>query len=63
MKSDKTPSIIYAGLQSLIKKLDNCKNNPEKSSKTRIGEYIPGVHSMSAIGAFDALYFSERICS
>ena len=55
MKSDKTPIIIYAGLQSLIKKLDNCKNNPEKSSKTRIGEHIPGGHSMSAIGAFDKI--------
>ena len=41
MKSDKTPCIIYADLKSLIKKIDNCKNNPEKSSATKMGEHIP----------------------
>ena len=30
-KSDKTPFIIYADLESLIKKIDKCKDNPEKS--------------------------------
>ena len=38
MKSDKTPCIIYADLESLIKKIDNCKNNPEKSSATKTDE-------------------------
>ena len=32
MKPDKTPYIIYADFESLIKKIDNCKNNTEKSS-------------------------------
>ena len=40
-KFDKTPSIIYADLESLIKKLDVCKNNLEKSSATNVGEHIP----------------------
>ena len=31
------PYIIYADLDSLIKKLDGCANNPEKPSKTNIG--------------------------
>ena len=30
----------------LNKKIDRCKNNPEKSSTTKIGENIPsGVHN------------------
>ena len=31
MKSNKTPCIIYADLESMTKETDNCKNNPEKS--------------------------------
>ena len=30
-KSDKGTFIIYADLESLIEKIDVCKNNPEKS--------------------------------
>ena len=41
MKSDKMPYIIYADLESLIKKIGRCANNPEKSSGTKIGEFIP----------------------
>ena len=40
MKSDKVPSIIYAGIESLIKKIDGCTNNPEKSLATNLGEHI-----------------------
>ena len=31
-QSDKTPSIIHADLESLIKRIDRCKNNSEKLS-------------------------------
>ena len=31
MKSDKMPYIIYADIESLIKKIDRCANNPENS--------------------------------
>ena len=30
VKFDKTPAIIYVDLESLIKKVDGLKNNPEK---------------------------------
>ena len=38
--SDKTPSIIYADLNSVIKKVDECKNNLGKSSITKVGESV-----------------------
>ena len=31
------PYIIYADIESLIKKIDGCENNSEKSSATKIG--------------------------
>ena len=37
LKSDKTLSIIYADLESLIKRIDRCKDNSEKSSTTKVG--------------------------
>ena len=39
MKSDKMPHKIHASTESLIKKIDNCKNNPETT--TKLGNYIP----------------------
>ena len=53
MKSDKMPYIIYADIESLIKKLDGYASNPENSSATYIGEHIPCGYSMSTIWAFD----------
>ena len=35
MKSDKIAYIIYADIESLIRKIDGCANNPEKSSTTK----------------------------
>ena len=40
MKLDKMPYIIYADIESSIKKIDGCANNPGKSSTTKIGEHI-----------------------
>ena len=48
-KSDQTPSTVYTYLESLIKKLDEYKNNPEKFSTTKVGEHIPYGYSMSTI--------------
>ena len=53
MRSDKMPYIIYADIESLIRKIDRCANNPEKFSTTKIGEHIPCGYSMSAIWGFD----------
>ena len=53
MKSDKMPYIIYADIEFLIQKIDNCKNNPEKSSTAKVGEHIPCGYSMLTIWTFD----------
>ena len=46
---DKIPSIIYADLESLIKRIDGCKKDSEKSSTTKVGEHIPCYYSISTI--------------
>ena len=48
-KFDKTSFIIYGNLESLIEKIDGCKNNPEKSTTTKLNEHIPSDSSMSTI--------------
>ena len=55
MKLDKMPYIIYADIESLIRKIDGCANNPENSSTTKIGEHIPCGYSMSTIWEFDLI--------
>ena len=53
MKSHKLSYIIYADIESLIRKIDECANNPENSSTTKIGKHIPCGYSMSTIWGFD----------
>ena len=53
MKSDKVPYITYGDLESLIKKIDGCANNTEKSLTTKVVEHIPYGYSMSTIWEFD----------
>ena len=53
LKLDKMPYIIFADIESLIKKIDECASSPEKSSTKKIGEHIPCGYSMSTIWAFD----------
>ena len=36
LKSNKISCIIYADIESLIKKINGCANNPENSSTTKI---------------------------
>ena len=60
------PHIIYANLECLVKKIDGCANDLEKSSSTKIGEHIPCGYSMSTICGFDhikanILYTVEKI--
>ena len=43
------PYIICADIESLIKKIDGCAKNPEKSSTRKIREHIPCGYSMSTI--------------
>ena len=44
--------IIYTDLECLTEKNDGCKNNPEKSSKTKVSEHIPLGFSMPTISSF-----------
>ena len=53
MPSDKMPYIIYADIESLIKKIDGCANNPQNSSTTKTGEHAPLGYSMPTILGFD----------
>ena len=39
----------YVDLESVIGKIDGCKNNPEKSSTTKVSEHIPSDFSMPTI--------------
>ena len=54
-KSDKAPFIIYADLECLIEKIDECKNNPENSFTTKVSEHIPSGFSMSTILSFKSI--------
>ena len=47
--------IIYADIESLIKKIDVWANNTENSSTTKNGEHISCRHSVSTIWAFDCI--------
>ena len=40
-------------LKLLLKKIDNCTNNPEKSFATKIGEHITCGYSMLTVWAFN----------
>ena len=48
-ESDKASFIIYADVECLKKKIDGCKNNPNNSSITKVGEYILSGFLMSTI--------------
>ena len=48
-KSDKAPFITHANLECIIRKIDECKNNPENSSTTTVSEHIQSGFSMSTI--------------
>ena len=49
------PFVIYADLECLTEKLDGCKNNPEKSSTTKVGQHIPSGISLSTISSFKSI--------
>ena len=51
-KSNKAPFTIYADLECIIKKIDECKNSPENSSTTKVRKYIPLGFLMSTISSF-----------
>ena len=46
-KLDQASFIIYADLKWIIEKIHGCANNPEKSSRTELGNYKPSAFSIS----------------
>ena len=60
-KHDKAPIIISADLEYLIEKIDGCKNNPENSSTTKVGEHIPSGLSMSSILSFKTIEYKHDV--
>ena len=55
MGPDKIPCTIFTDIESLIRKIDGCVNNPENSLRTKLGEHIPSGYSMSTISSLDHL--------
>ena len=53
-KSMKIPFIIYAGMDSLLEKIDTFPNNPEKSSTTKINKHTASGYSLFTHRLFDA---------
>ena len=47
--------MTHVDLESSNKKVDGCKNNPEKSSTTKLGEHISREYSISTIWTFDGV--------
>ena len=64
MKSDKMSCIIYADMESLIKKkkINGCTNSPENFSKRRITEHISCGYSMSTIWVFNHIKKKALYC-
>ena len=51
-KTNKTLFIIYADFKPVIEKIAGCKNNPDKSSMTKVSEHILSGFLMSTISTF-----------
>ena len=54
-KSDKALFIIYIDHECIIEEIDECKNNPENSSVTKINEHIPSSFSTSTISSIKSI--------
>ena len=53
VKSMRAPFVMYADLESLLKKLDTCINDPEKSSTTKINKHETCGYSLITHCSFD----------
>ena len=62
LKLTKVSSTIYADFESLVKKEDECKNNPKTTSSAKLAEHIPSSYSLSTILPFEA-YIISIICT
>ena len=55
------PYIIYGDPESILKRIEGCAVDREKSSTTRIREYIPCEHSVSTIWTFDGIVKKHNV--
>ena len=53
-KSMKDPFNIYPDIESLLEKMSTCRNNPEKSSATKINKHTPSGYSSFTHCSFDS---------
>ena len=53
--SQKVPCIVYADLECIIEKIDECKNNLQNLSTTKLSKHIPSGFSMSTISPFRSI--------
>ena len=60
-KFDRVPFIIYADLECIIEKIDECKKNPENSSIAKVSEHIPSGFSMSTISLFRSIEIKHDV--
>ena len=49
----KVPFIVYIEAESLLEIINNCYNNPEKSSKTKINKLTPSGYLLFTHCSFD----------
>ena len=61
LNQNKTRSITYTDLESLIKRINGCDNDFKKSSTTRVFEHIPREYSMYTIWTFDDIKNSHDV--
>ena len=52
-QSLKVPFIIFADLECLLKKINACQNNPDKSYTEKKAEHIPSGYSLVTCYSFD----------
>ena len=52
-KSMKVSFVICADLECLLVKINTCRNNPEKSSTTKISKHSPSGYSLFTCSSFD----------
>ena len=60
-KPDKAPFAIYADSEFLIEKMVGCKNNPENSFTTKVGEHIPSGFSMLTKSSFTSIQNKHNV--
>ena len=66
-KSLKVPFVIYAGLECLLKKINTCQNNSDKSCTEKKATHRPSGYSLTTCCSFDKSlneqkYYREEDC-